>query len=168
MFGALAITLVKTPLFFLLFFKRLSNIYTYPNQTVLAFSMKCPAKRERLQSTVRTIRSLTKNEYARRSFGGGAHGWLHVQSVALHARVIAEELALAFGLKKSKARRLGALAEIAGYLHDFARKPREESSGFVEKSFDGLLGGGSHAAKGAALWFWLTVAGAFPVRSKKA
>ncbi len=76
------------------------------------------------------LKNEVKNVFERRDERGElskAHDWTHVNSVAKHARITAEELARSEGMKNADIERAGVLAEAAGYLHDLRRRATERT-----------------------------------------
>lgn len=92
-------------------------------------------KPKRKQPTARLHRSLraTKADMqrwfatrAKRKTLSKVHDLAHVESVGVHARPLAEELALSRGFSKASAKRIGILAEASGEVHDIVRRATEK------------------------------------------
>lgn len=91
-------------------------------------------KPRRKQSNARLHRSLNSTKAdMQRWFGTRAkrktlskvHDLAHIESVGVHARLLAEELALRRGFSKASANRTGILAEASGKVHDIVRRTTE-------------------------------------------
>ena len=83
----------------------------------------------RLERAVGNLRTYAKAYYSRQGRKGAlskVHDWSHVEGVARHAKIFAEEMARAQGLKNDEAKRIGLLAEATGYAHDLVREKTEE------------------------------------------
>lgn len=63
---------------------------------------------------------------AKRKILSKVHDLAHVESVGVHARPLAEELALREGFSEASAKRTGILAEASGEVHDIVRRATEK------------------------------------------
>lgn len=85
----------------------------------------------RLKSGLQSTRRLTRKLFAKRAKKGElskVHDISHVESVANHAKILAEELSLRNGFGKKDAIRIGILAQAAGQVHDIVRRATEKKS----------------------------------------
>ena len=82
----------------------------------------------RLKRSLRTTRKQMRGWFGTRAKRGTlskVHDISHVESVANHAGILAEELALRQGFGRKEAIRIGIIAQAAGEAHDIVRRATE-------------------------------------------
>lgn len=106
-------------------------------------AVRRPSRIGNLQRTERSAGAFKSNVqrwFARRDARGRltkVHDYGHVNAVASHARILAEEMARSHGIKGLEAKRVAALADVAGHGHDLIREATERyaHAPFGKKAF---------------------------------